>query len=202
MAWLEQRGNGFRIKFRHSGQNLQCPLKAEDRKDAENCLARFEENYRLYLRGRLLPPADADLGIFLLSDGKLNHTPELKPTVTLGQLFDHYRTHHPEGVKEANTKKMEEYHMAHLERIIKKSTPLCEVNRQRLVENPAPTKGLLFAKEQVKPPFQTWEQIERQAKNPALSAFFYRRVPSCCKQRLCNWHTFLSQQLRQDMGQN
>jgi integrase len=212
MAWLEQRGNTYRIKFRHSGQHFQCAVPAADRDEAVDCLSRFKENYRLFMRGRLQPPVDADLGLFLLTDGKLNHTPVVKRSTTLGELFDHYRTHHPAGIKEANTKQMEEYHMKHLEGVLKKSTPLCDINRQKLqeyistrskkkshlgtnisqttilkeirtlayvwnnwgiiqglIENQAPTKGLLFAKEQVKPPFQTWEQIERQIQNGKLS---------------------------------
>lgn len=38
-----------------------------------------------------------------------------------------------------------------------------------LVQLPAPTKGLIYRKAKAKPPFQTWEQIERQIKRGGLS---------------------------------
>ena len=38
-----------------------------------------------------------------------------------------------------------------------------------LVQLPAPTKGLIYRKGKAKPPFQTWEQIERQTKRGGLS---------------------------------
>jgi integrase len=38
-----------------------------------------------------------------------------------------------------------------------------------LVFAPAPTKGLIYRKAKAKPPFQTWDQIERQVKRGGLS---------------------------------
>ena len=60
----------------------------------------------------------ADLGVFLLSGGKLNHCPVVEKRITLREFFEHYRTHLPEGAKEANTRYTENIHLAHLERLI------------------------------------------------------------------------------------
>ncbi len=71
MASLELRSDRFRIVFRIGGRKLHASLKTTDRKEAEGCLARLEENLRLVERGRLIPPPDADIPTFLLSDGKI-----------------------------------------------------------------------------------------------------------------------------------
>ena len=96
MAWLEKRGNLYRIKFRHAGRNVSHPLKTDDDDEAQGQLYRFEENLRLFERGRLELPAGADLATFLLSDGKLNHKPVAEKPTTLGNLFADYRARHPE----------------------------------------------------------------------------------------------------------
>src|SRR5262245_42383771 len=82
MASLELRSDRFRIVFRIGGKKLHAALKTTDRKEAEGCLARLEENLRLVERGRLIPPPDADIQTFLLSDGKVAerfHLPEQGP---------------------------------------------------------------------------------------------------------------------------
>ena len=45
-------------------------MKAAERKDAEACLVRLEENLRPVERGRLAVPDGADIGLFLLTDGR------------------------------------------------------------------------------------------------------------------------------------
>jgi len=71
MEWIERRGEKFRIKFRYSGRNFQVMLGTDDGRVAERDLARFEENLRLLERGRLTLPEGADIGRFLLFDGRL-----------------------------------------------------------------------------------------------------------------------------------
>jgi hypothetical protein len=75
MASLEQRGRRYRLAFRLGGQKYQVALKTEDRREAEACLGRVEENLRLVERGRLTIPDGADVGLFLVSDGKLDQRP-------------------------------------------------------------------------------------------------------------------------------
>jgi integrase len=132
MAWLEKRGNKFRIKYRHAGRNESCRLKTGDHREAQVCLARFEENFRLFERGRLELPPGADLGIFLLSDGKLNHRATAAKPTTLGELIDHYLNNHPEGAKEATTRYTERIHVKHLQRHLGEATLLSDISTETL----------------------------------------------------------------------
>src|SRR5207244_12872408 len=121
MAWLERKGTLFRIRFRFGGRKLIVPLRTEKEREANSCLARFEENLRLAERGRLVIPDDADVGLFLLSDGKLNQRPtdeRLTESITLAELFAQYRANSPNGAKEEITRYTERIHIAHLERLI------------------------------------------------------------------------------------
>jgi integrase len=128
MAWLEKRADRFRINFRFGGRKDQVSLRTEDPKEAEACLHRFEENLRLVERGRLEIPPGADFGVFLLSDGKLNHRPVVKKLLTLKEFFDHYLTKHPEGAKEASTRYTEDIHIEHLTRLIGAGTAVQSIN--------------------------------------------------------------------------
>jgi integrase len=127
MAWLERRGERFRIAFRFRGEKYHVNLKADDSKEADGCLARLEENLRLVERGRLEVPAGADFGLFLISDGKLEKPVEIVRSVRLAELFRTYQTQFTAGAKEAITREMEDIHLKHLARIIGGDTPLAAV---------------------------------------------------------------------------
>jgi hypothetical protein len=83
MASLERRGNRFRVIFRLGGRKHHVSVKATGEKVADACRVRLEETLRLVERGRLTVPAGADLGLFLLSDGKLEKPVELIRSVRL-----------------------------------------------------------------------------------------------------------------------
>lgn len=127
MASLEQRGNQFRVIFRLGGRKHHVSVKAEDRRDAEACLVRLEENLRLVERGRMAIPDGADLGLFLLSDGKLEKPVEVVRGVRLGELFRTYQTQFTAGAKEPITREMEDIHMKHLSPIIGGETLLSAI---------------------------------------------------------------------------
>lgn len=86
MPWLEKRGETYRIKFRYAGRSRQVALGAADRLQAERDLARFEDNLLLLERGRLELPAGADVGRFLLTDGKVSG--KAAPPAALPQLAE------------------------------------------------------------------------------------------------------------------
>jgi len=117
MASLEKRGTRFRVKFRFGGQQLGVALKTAHRKEAEGLLGKLEYNLALLERGHLQAPEGADLGLFLISDGKLSGKPTVKPPFTLAELFSEYRGR-PINNKDPNTSRMEGIHMNHLERLI------------------------------------------------------------------------------------
>ena len=88
MASLERRGNRYRIIFRLGGTKHHVGVNAADRKDAEAGLARLEENLRMVERGRLAVPDGADVGLFLLTDGRLERQVSVRRAVRLAEMFD------------------------------------------------------------------------------------------------------------------
>jgi integrase len=133
MAWLERKGRLYRIRFRHGGAKLLAILNTDDQLQAQKDLARFEDNLRLVARGRLEVPAGADIGAYLLSDGKLNRCPLAEAAVrpaTLQQLFSGYQASRPS--KEATTRYTEDIHLAHLERLLGGKTQLAHVMTKTL----------------------------------------------------------------------
>ena len=132
MASLERRGNGFRVAFRLGGAKHQVVVKATDRKEAEACLGRIEDNLRLVERGRLAIPEGADVGLFLLSDGKLEQRLKINKSMTLGELVAKYRSVFTVGVKEINTAKTEAIHLGHAERVLGSQTPIPQISSATL----------------------------------------------------------------------
>ena len=107
MAWLETKGTVFRIRFRFGGAKQLLALHTSDKKEAGESLARFEANLRLIERGIIDPPPDtADVGVYIVSGGKLTSPPAETPRpkrATLGMLFDCYLASFPRAAKEAST---------------------------------------------------------------------------------------------------
>ena len=119
MASLEFRSHAYRIIFRFGGKKFQTPLKTADRKEAEGCLGRVEENLRLLERGRLTLPPDADLPTFLLSDGRVAERPQLSPALlTLEALGNQYTDLHASGALEFDTLETVKVHLRHFGRTL------------------------------------------------------------------------------------
>jgi integrase len=138
MASLEQRGNGFRIIFRLGGRKHHVSVTATDRRDADACRVRLEENLRLVERGRLAIPDGADVGLFLLTDGRLEQKVKVERPMRLEEMFDLYRREFTAGAKEAITREMENIHLNHLTRLIGGETPVAAVTAgtiQRFVDD-------------------------------------------------------------------
>jgi integrase len=212
MAWLEKRGNVYRINLDLNGQHVSRSLKTSDPDEASACLKRVEANLHEVGRGRRRMPPGADVLVFLLSDGDLTSEPEIQKALTLGAFFKRYEAGLPEGVKEANTRYIESIHIEHLLRLIGPQTAMATITTetlqkyvearsaeegrqgkalshetikkeiatlasawnkyavpQGLIKGTAPTKGLAYRKTKAKPPFQTWDQIERQIARGGLS---------------------------------
>lgn len=119
MAWLESHPTSghFKICFRWGGRKLKKTVKSTDRDDAETALARFEENLLLLERGRLELPPGADIGTFLLSDGKLNGQAAATAAhriLTLDELCDAYVEVHSNGAMEENSLATVRMHLRHV----------------------------------------------------------------------------------------
>ena len=73
MAWLVEKKSGiFHVGFRFGGEEITRSLKTRAERTAQAILHRVEETIDLVERGRLDVPADAEIGSFLLSDGKFS----------------------------------------------------------------------------------------------------------------------------------
>ncbi|MCA9234301.1 MAG: site-specific integrase [Planctomycetales bacterium] len=89
----------------------------------------MNENLRLVESGRLTPPDDADIGAFLLSDGKLNAATPTTPRRklrTLGQLSTAFVASIPPGALETSTIQGMQTHLRHLRRVLGASFALPE----------------------------------------------------------------------------
>lgn len=62
MPWLECRPNGqYHVAFRFGGRKLKKSLRTNDARTAEARLHQLEENIRLFEKGRIELPDDADV---------------------------------------------------------------------------------------------------------------------------------------------
>lgn len=138
MAWLESRDGVFRIRFRFGGAKHLLPLRTSDPQEADDAIARFRANLRLIDRGVLdPPPAGADLGVYIVSAGRLIARPataERAARATLGDLFDDYLAEFPRNSKEPTTWKTERIHIGHLRRILNQRLSLAEITERHLQE--------------------------------------------------------------------
>ena len=129
MAWLEEHPTSghFKICFRFGNRKLKKTIKTTSKRDAEGALARFEENLRLLERGRIELPPGADIGTFLLSDGKLATNPVLvappRPLL-LKDLCDLYVGVQSNGAIEANSLDTIRIHLRHVKKTLGESFPI------------------------------------------------------------------------------
>ncbi|MCY2988005.1 MAG: hypothetical protein NTY19_09105 [Planctomycetota bacterium] len=212
MASIEQRGTTFRIVFRYGRRKFNRSLRTKDRKAADACLARLEDNLRRLELGLLEPPDGVDLPTFLLSDGRAPRRPAPQPGIrTLGGLLDGYLGGITPGSLEESTLVGMRIHVRRLKRVLGANLVLanfCLEDLQRFVDKrardkgihgrqlssatikkelrtltsawtwgldcgtlsrPLPKKGLRFPKMTEKPPFQTWQEIERKIARGGLT---------------------------------
>ncbi|MFO0935130.1 MAG: site-specific integrase [Gemmataceae bacterium] len=128
MASIEKRGNRFRIVFRLGNEKHFASLKTAERREAESCLSRLEENLRMVERGRLVIPDNADPGIFLLTDGKLVQKVKYDTVMTFSGLAEKYRSTFTVDAKEKNTLTTERIHMKHFEKFFGAKTLLTQIS--------------------------------------------------------------------------
>lgn len=95
MASIERRGSNVRVVFYHGGRRHRVELGETDDADVAAAIARIEANQHEVIRGRLEIPAGADIGLFLLTDGKRGlpaaRGGEPAAPITLADLDTRYR---------------------------------------------------------------------------------------------------------------
>jgi len=134
MAWLEQKNDGpYHVAFRFAGERYKVSLGTTDIRQAEARQQRLEENIGLVKNGRLTLPDDAEIGEFLLSDGKLDGKPVPKKKLrTLGQYKGAFLASIPDGSLEENTLSGMHTHFKHVCRVLGKSFPLGSLSLEDL----------------------------------------------------------------------
>jgi integrase len=144
MAWLETKGDVYRIRFRYGGTKHLLALHTSDMKEAVESLAQFEANLRLIQRGIIDPPGEgAAIGVYIVSGGKLARRPENQPRIerpTLATLFDSYIAGFPREAKEVRSWQTENTHIRHLRRLLNTQLPLTEVT-SRLLQSYVDSRG-------------------------------------------------------------
>ncbi len=122
MAWLEKTTSGhFHVGFRHGGLKYKKALRTKDAEAASARAHRVAENLMLLETGRLHLPADADIGAFLLADGRQDAERPIKAKRKLrllGQLAKTFMASIPDGALEASTIKGMQTHLRHLRRVL------------------------------------------------------------------------------------
>lgn len=138
MAWLEIKNSGqYHVAFRFGNQKFKRSLRTSNKKDAEAARIRIDENIRLVERGRLTVPENVDIAAFLLSDGRLKSRIVVEKPETVSGLIARYRDESLKGAVEKNSWDTINVHLAHIERLIGKRTPLHELKTptlQRYIE--------------------------------------------------------------------
>lgn len=132
MASLENRTGYFNIVFRFGGRKFTRSLGTRVQREADARLERLEENIRLVECGRLPIPLDADVGAFLLSDGKINQKIKVDRPTSIADLFQAFFDGLPEGNLEENTIKTTQIHARHLMRLLGGNTPVARVTQSEL----------------------------------------------------------------------
>ena len=140
MAWLEAHPTSghFKICFRFNGRKLKKTVKTTERGKADVVLARFQENLDLLERGRIELPPGADIGTFLLSDGKLTGMPVAEPpppALTLGGLRDAYLSVHSNGAMEENSLDTARMHLRQITLTLGQSIHVEKIETSNLQEH-------------------------------------------------------------------
>lgn len=120
MAFLEHdpASGRLRIRFRFGGRGFKRSLKTKDRATAEAILQRVEATLADLEVGRLRIPEGADVGQFVVSDGKVSSQVELPKVLTLENLFAIYQEQLPTGAVESNTLVTLATHKKHIVKLL------------------------------------------------------------------------------------
>jgi integrase len=212
MAFLERRGNRFRVIFRYGGRRYTHTLTTTDENIAQGLKGGIEKTLMLLEQKVLKVPAGVEVLSFVLGNGHVEQPPARPDEtangappqeVTLHELKDCYLQTHSAGAMEKNSLDTVAVHLSHFERTLGLRFPLQElsladlqrhVNRRAekkhrgrrlspvtlrkevasfraawnwaahmgMVRGVFPSKGLVYPKADEKPPFMTWQEIERR----------------------------------------
>jgi hypothetical protein len=90
MAWLDRRGNSFRVVFEVGGRTCKRSLRTTDQGEAAGRVAVIESRIAMVEQGELAALDGIDLSAFFVDDGKAKPIVVAKPAVTLKELIDSF----------------------------------------------------------------------------------------------------------------
>jgi len=129
---FDEASDRYRIRFRYGGRPYKRSIKTVNQAEAAGVVARVEETIRLLERGRLEMPADADPGVFIMTDGKQVKKTTSERAHTLEGLLATYQESIPLGAKAETTIITEGLHIAHLLGHLKKAKPMQKVTTSEM----------------------------------------------------------------------
>ncbi len=136
MASLEKRtyrkGERYRLVFRLHGRKYNQVLNATTDTAAERILSAAERTIELIEEGRVKIPAGADVGLFVVTDGRVEKQPTRDNTLPLGKLYDLFTDTLPSGTQEKSTLVTTRIHLTHVARMLGEKLPLASITTERL----------------------------------------------------------------------
>jgi integrase len=142
----DSRGEGYVICFRYGNRQFNRKLGTDCPKEADARKKRVECTLHDLATGRLTLPTDCrDVGLFILSDGKVAAKPDLPRHVTLVELWQRYLDETPEGAKDQSTRDTEGLHFRHLLQLLKGGRPvelLTTADLQRYIKTRTKAPGI------------------------------------------------------------
>jgi hypothetical protein len=128
MAFLEQRGDRFRLIFRHAGRRYTHTLKTTDAGIAQGMKGGIEKTLMLLDQKVLKVPDGVDVLSFVVGNGQVEQPPAKASTVvptgkalkdiTLGELKDRFIQTHSAGAMEENSLDTVAMHLRHVIRTL------------------------------------------------------------------------------------
>ena len=114
---LKDPSGNWHVHFRLARRRFKRSLKTRKENEARALCGRIEDNIRLVERGVKTIPPDADVFLFLLSDGSVQKPLELPTRLSLRVLFDEYQGS-VEGSVEPSTFGTIGLHIRHFLRVL------------------------------------------------------------------------------------
>ena len=187
-TWYRTTPASTASAFGSGTQRFNRSLETTSEKEAKEEKAKIEKTIRLVMEGEKDLPDDAtpeQVWVFLRSGGKRTDKVKLAAAVSLEKVAEEYFDSLPEGAKEESSLKTERTHAKNLKRHLRASTPLYELNVQRVqgyVSKRQKDKGLrgkLVQADTIKKELQTFRQLWDFCRRPQLRL---RQVPGgrCC----------------------
>lgn len=118
MAWLDKRGQTYRVVFQIGGRTFKRSLETTNQREAMGRLSALEQRIKLVERGDLVVPEDIDLLDFLLQNGKPKPVLAIAPLLKLSGVISDYLDSIPENSLEENSLCTLRVHLRHVERIL------------------------------------------------------------------------------------